>query len=75
MKNIKTMKFWEIIFIGVAILSILPLFLEFLPFVMIPLAVVGIMASIFAFKEKKYYMIAINILILIGLPMLYIYLW
>lgn len=76
MKNlIKTMKFWEITFLIFAAILISPLYIEFLLLAVVPLAVVGVIASVFAVKERKFYMIALNIFVVLGSIALYFYLW
>lgn len=72
---VKSMKFWEIIFIIASLILISPLFIEFLLLSIIPLGALSILPSILAYKERKFYIIIINILILIGSFALYLYLW
>lgn len=75
MQNLlKLIKFWEICFIALSIILVSPLFIEFLLLTILPLAGVGIIPSFLAFKEKKFAIILVNVLILIGLFALYIFL-
>ncbi|MBP3887647.1 MAG: hypothetical protein J6F30_08340 [Cellulosilyticum sp.] len=71
----KSLKFWEICFIALSIILITPLFIEFLFLTIAPLAAVGIISSVLAFKKRKFAIIIINTLILIGSLALYIFLW
>ena len=76
MKNlIKTIKFWEIIFIILLLINISPSFIEFLPITILPLTLVSIIPCILAFRERKHYIISINILIEIISVIIYIYIW
>lgn len=71
----KSMKFWELLFIIASLILISPLFIEFLLLSIIPLGLFSILPSILAYKERKLYIIGLNILILIGSFALYLYLW
>lgn len=71
----QSMKFWEIVFLALAIILVSPLFIEFLLVAIIPLAVVGLIPSIMAFKERKFYIILVNVLVIIGSFAFYLYLW
>lgn len=76
MKNLfKSMKFWEITFIILSIILISPLFIEFLILTIIPLAALSIIPSVLAFKKRKFSIILLNALILVGALALYLYLW
>lgn len=76
MKDIfKSLKVMEAIFLILAGILISPLCIEFLLITIVPLAVVGIIPSILAFKERKFYITILNILVVIGSAALYLYLW
>ena len=76
MKDIfKSLKVMEAIFLILAGILISPLCIEFLLITIVPLAVVGIITSILAFKERKFYITILNILVVIGSAALYLYLW
>lgn len=76
MKNLlKSIKFWEIIFIILSILLASPLFMEYLLLAAVPLAVIGMIPSILAAKKKNFYVVILNVLILIGLVAFYFYAW
>jgi len=76
MQNLfKSIKFWEINFIILSIIFISPLFIEFLILTIIPLVAFSIIPSFLAFKKRKFSIISLNTLILIGALVLYLYLW
>ena len=72
---LKSIKFWEITFIVLSIILASPLFIEFLLLCVVPLAVLGIIPSVLAAKKRNFYILILNVLILIGLVALYFLAW